>query len=84
MKMGIHLPFFCPVTNNFFFKKEGFYKTLSNINLYASLNQNGKITNRDAREVFKLSNRAALDETDKLIELQLLKPKEKGKALHYN
>jgi len=31
-----------------------------------------------------LSNRTALDEMNKLIELQLLKPKEKGKALHYN
>lgn len=34
--------------------------------------------------MFKLSNRAALDEINKLIELQLLKPKGKGKALHYN
>jgi hypothetical protein len=34
--------------------------------------------------MFKLSNRATLDEINKLIELQLLKPKGKGKALHYN
>jgi len=47
------------------------------------INQNGKITNRDVREMFKLSNRAALDEINKLLELQLLKPKEKGRALHY-
>ena len=47
------------------------------------INQNGKITNRDVREMFKLSNRAALDEINKLIELQLLKPEEKGRALHY-
>ena len=47
------------------------------------INQNGKITNRDVREIFKLSNRAALDEINKLIELQLLKPKGKGRALHY-
>jgi predicted HTH transcriptional regulator len=67
--------------NNFFFKKEGFSKTLSNINICVFVNQNGKITNRDVREMFKLSNRAALDEINKLIELQLLKPK--GKALHY-
>jgi len=45
---------------------------LSNIKLYIPLNQNGKITNR-----------AALDEINKLIEFQLLKPKGKGKALHY-
>jgi Fic family protein len=47
------------------------------------INQNGKISNRDVREMFKLSNRAALDEINKLIELQLLKPEEKGRALHY-
>jgi predicted HTH transcriptional regulator len=47
------------------------------------INQNGKITNRDVREMFKLSNRVALDEINKLIELQLLKPKGKGRALHY-
>ena len=34
--------------------------------------------------MFKLSNRAALGKTNKLIELQLLKPKEKGRALRYN
>jgi hypothetical protein len=60
-----------PITNNFFFKKEGFYKTLSNMKLYTSLNQNGRIINKDVREMFKLSNRAALDEMNKLIELQL-------------
>jgi Fic family protein len=47
------------------------------------INQNGKITNRDVREMFKLSNRAALDGINKLIELQLLKPEGKGRALHY-
>jgi len=47
------------------------------------MNQNGKITNRDVREMFKLSNRVALDEINKLIELQLLKPEGKGRALHY-
>jgi predicted HTH transcriptional regulator len=46
-------------------------------------NQNGQITNRDVREMFKLSNRVALDEINKLIELQLLKPKGKRRALHY-
>ena len=47
------------------------------------INQNGKITNKDVREMFKLSNRVALDEVNKLIELQLLKPNGKGRALHY-
>ena len=47
------------------------------------INQNGKITNRDVREMFKLSNRAALDEINKLLELQVLKSEGKGRALHY-
>ncbi|GAH65563.1 unnamed protein product [marine sediment metagenome] len=64
-------------------KKEGFSKLLSNIKLYSFINQNGKITNRDVREMFKLSNRAALDEINKLLELQLLKSQNKGRALHY-
>jgi len=71
-----------PITNNFFFKKEGFYKTLSNINLCVFINQNGQISNRDVRKMFKLSNCAALDEISKLIESQLLKSKGKGRALH--
>jgi hypothetical protein len=53
--------------------KEGFSKTLSNINLGVFVNQNGEITDQ-----------VTLDEINKLIELQLLKPKRKGKALHYN
>ncbi len=47
------------------------------------INQNGKITNRDVREMFKLSNRAALDEINKLVELQILKSQGKGRVLHY-
>jgi hypothetical protein len=33
--------------------------------------------------MFELSNWVAIDEINKLIELQLLKPEGKGKALHY-
>jgi len=47
------------------------------------INQNEKITNRDVREMFKLSNRAALDEINKLLELQVLKSQGKGRVLHY-
>ena len=47
------------------------------------INQNGKITNRDVREIFKLSNRAALDEINKLLELQVLKFQGMGRVLHY-
>jgi predicted HTH transcriptional regulator len=84
MKMGIQSFSFHLKTNNFFFKKEGFSKTLSNINLCVFINQNGQIFNRDVGEMFKLSNRAALDEINKLIELQVLKSQGKGIALHYN
>jgi len=47
------------------------------------INQNGKITNRGVREMFKLSNRVALDEINKLLELQVLKSRGKGRVLHY-
>jgi len=47
------------------------------------INRSGRITNRDVREMFKLSNRAALDEINKLIELQVLKSEGKGRGLHY-
>ncbi|MDY9923683.1 Fic family protein [Methanobacterium sp.] len=43
----------------------------------------GKITNRDVRNIFGLSNRAALDEISKLIELEVLKPEGKGRSIHY-
>jgi hypothetical protein len=33
--------------------------------------------------MFKLSNRAALDEINKLVELQILKSQGKGRPLHY-
>lgn len=43
----------------------------------------GKITNRDVRNMFGLSNRAALDEISKLIELEVLKQEGKGRSIHY-
>ena len=45
--------------------------------------QNEKITNKDVREMFNLSNRAALDEIDKLLKLEVLKSQGKGRSLHY-
>ncbi len=47
------------------------------------INQNGKITNRDVREMFKLSDEGALKETKKLINLEIIKSEGKGRALHY-
>jgi len=47
------------------------------------VNLNDKITNQEVRKMFNLSNRAALDEINKLIELQVLKASGKGRGLHY-
>lgn len=47
------------------------------------INNEGKITNRDVRNMFGLSNRAALDEISKLIELKVLKQEGKGRSVHY-
>ena len=43
----------------------------------------GKITNRDVRKMFSLSNRAALDEISKLVELEVLKQEGSGRSIHY-
>lgn len=47
------------------------------------INQNGKISNRDVREMFELSDEGALKEIKKLINLEIIKSEGKGRALHY-
>ncbi|MDO8885970.1 Fic family protein [Candidatus Oleimmundimicrobium sp.] len=47
------------------------------------INQNGKITNRDVREMFKISDRAALKEIRKLVDLKVIKSEGKGRSLSY-
>lgn len=47
------------------------------------INQKGKITNRDVREMFELSDEGALKEIKKLINLEITKSEGKGRALHY-
>ncbi len=47
------------------------------------INQNGKITNRDVREMFKLSDEGALKEIKKTIRLGVIKSQGKGRGLHY-
>lgn len=47
------------------------------------INLNGKIANQEVRKMFKISNRAALDEINKLLKLEVLKPHGKGRGLHY-
>ncbi|MDD5015495.1 MAG: hypothetical protein PHW73_10460 [Atribacterota bacterium] len=55
-------------------KKEGFSKTFVEYKIVClSLNKNGRITDEDVREMFKLSNRITLDEIDELIELLVFK-----------
>ena len=47
------------------------------------INQNGKISNRDVREMFKLSDEGALKEIKKLLNLEIIRSEGKGRALHY-
>ena len=47
------------------------------------VNQRGRITNRDVREMFKLSDEGALKEIKKLVNLGVIKSQGKGRALHY-
>jgi len=42
-----------------------------------------QITNRDVRDIFEISNRAALDEISGLIELKVIKQMGKGRSVHY-
>lgn len=47
------------------------------------INQNGKITNRDVRNMFKISDRAALKEIRKLANLKVIRSEGKGRSLYY-
>jgi Fic family protein len=47
------------------------------------INQNGEIKNRDVREMFKISDRAALKEIRKLVDLKVVKSEGQGRSLHY-
>ena len=48
-----------------------------------SMIQNGPITNREIREMFNISNRAALDEINKLLELDVIKQVGQGRSIRY-
>ena len=47
------------------------------------INQNGRITNRDVREMFKVSDRSALKEIRKLVDLKVINSEGKGRSLYY-
>jgi Fic family protein len=48
------------------------------------INQNGKITNKDVRSIFRISPQAAHKEITKLVELDVIKPVGKGRSLSYH
>jgi len=47
------------------------------------INQNGRIRNKDIREMFRISDRAALKEIRKLLDLKVVKTEGKGRSLSY-
>ena len=47
------------------------------------INQNGRITNKDLREMLRISDRAALKEIRKLLDLKVIKSEGKGRSLGY-
>ena len=47
------------------------------------INMHGNVTNRDLRELFKISAQAIHKELTKLVELKVIKPAGEGRALHY-
>lgn len=47
------------------------------------INQNGRITNHDMRDMFKISDRAALKEITKFVDMQVVKAQGKGRSLCY-
>ena len=47
------------------------------------INLHGKVTNKDVREMFKISPQAAHKEIIKLVKLEVIKPFGKGRGLSY-
>lgn len=45
--------------------------------------EKGEITNRDVRDMFDISNRAALDEISKLVDMKVIKKSGKGRSVRY-
>ena len=43
----------------------------------------GKVTNKDLRELFKISAQAVHKELAKLVKLKVIEPIGEGRALHY-
>ena len=47
------------------------------------INTHGRITNKDVRGMFKISDRAALKEIRKLVDLKVIRAQGKGRSLGY-
>ena len=64
-------------------KKGQIALTERQMRIIEELNKDGKITNRDIRRMFKLSNRGAMDEIKRMQALGILKTAGKGRNVHY-
>lgn len=69
-------------------KKKGISKkqialTPKQMKIVEFISVNGKVTNKDLQILFKISAQAVYKELSKLIKLKVIKPKGKGRSLHY-
>ncbi len=53
------------------------------IKIVEQMVEGGKITNKEVREMFEVSNRAALNEIEKLIDMKIIEQKGEGRSTHY-
>jgi Fic family protein len=64
-------------------KKGQIALTERQMKIMETLNQNGRITNREIRGMFRLSNRGAVDEINKMRKLGIIDARGKGRNVHY-
>lgn len=64
-------------------KKGQIALTERQVRIVEFINQNGKITNKDIRSIFRISPQAAHKEILKLVKLDVIKPVGKGRSLSY-
>ena len=64
-------------------KKGQIALTEKQMQIIEMLNEKGRFTNRDLRNMFKISNRGAMDEIKKLLQLGVIKTEGKGRSVHY-
>ena len=64
-------------------RKEQIPLTSKQMKIVEYINIHGKVSNKDLRELFKISAQAVHKELAKLLELKVIKPVGAGRALHY-